>query len=267
MEEDPGAIDDEHVESLHQNRARASSFGANAELYDRTRPRYPAAFLDALVAAGATHALDVGCGTGILGGGLLARGVEVLGVEPDDQMAVIAERVGLSVERSTFEEWDDKGRHFELLVSGQAWHWVEPTQGARKAEAVVDPGGTVAHAWNVGSIDGPIHRALDDVYQRLTPGKAQPLVPHRRSDGHQTASEAAFVATGAFDGPEQLVYPWTQRYTTAEWLAQLETHSDHHLLSDSDRAELLAAVGDVIDADGGSFIVSYDCEVTRFTRR
>jgi SAM-dependent methyltransferase len=253
--------------SLHQNRARASSFGDNAELYDRTRPRYPTALLDELLAPSPTRVLDVGCGTGILGCALASRGADVLGVEPDDKMAALATRHGLDVEVAAFETWDARGRTFDLLVAGQAWHWVEPDLGARKAASVVNPRGTVALAWNVGSLGDPLREQLDAVYATHAPGKAQPLVPHRRDDGYQSRSELAFLETGDFDGPFLHVFPWAQPYTTAEWLDQLETHSDHHLLEPAQRAELLAAVGHAIDAAGGILDVQYDCEVTRYTRR
>ncbi len=255
------------VESLHENRARATSFGDNAELYDRTRPRYPDALVDDLLEGSPAAVLDVGCGTGILGRALLTRGAAVLGVEPDAKMAQVARDHGLEVEVETFEAWEPRGRRFGLLVAGQAWHWVEPVLGAAKAAGVVERGGLVAHAWNVGSIDEGLRVPLDEVYARLAHGRAQPLVPHRRRDGHQQRSELAFVETGEFDGPEHRVYPWSHAYSREEWLDQLETHSDHHLLEPPDRAVLLAAIGDLIDERGGTLLVHYDCEVTRFRRR
>src|SRR5688500_10093400 len=80
--------------------------------------------------------LDVGCGTGIAGGLFTARGCRVVGVEPDPRMAVLARRRGIDVHETTFEEWEP-GEEFDLLVSGQAWHWVDqrPQEGAEAAPA------------------------------------------------------------------------------------------------------------------------------------
>lgn len=50
--------------ALHQDRARAQSFGTDAARYDRARPSYPAALVDALLEEKADRVLDVGCGTG-----------------------------------------------------------------------------------------------------------------------------------------------------------------------------------------------------------
>jgi SAM-dependent methyltransferase len=262
---EPASEDDE---GLHGNRARASSFGANAELYDRTRPRYPDAMVEDLLGGAQLRVLDVGCGTGLLGRSFVERGCRVVGVEPDGQMAAVARRHGLSVEEAAFEAWDAAGRRFELLVAGQSWHWVDPTRGADKAAEVVTADGTVACAWNVGGIDDDLGDALNAVYDACAPGQARPLVPHRRGDRSEpNAPERAFVATGAFDGPEHRTYEWAHDYTTAAWLARLETHSDHALMAPDDRAKLLQAVGEVLDAHGGVFTMRYTCEVTRFVRR
>lgn len=254
--------------ALFRDRARASSFGANAELYDRSRPRYPAELIDELCTPAPDAVLDVGCGTGLFGRSFAERGTPVLGVEPDEMMAEVARRHGLHVEVATFEAWDPLGRRFDLLVAGQSWHWVEPEAGAVKAAEVVAPGGAVVHAWNVGAFDDELDEALTAVYEALAPGKAHPLVGHRRATpAAPQASELAFVATGSFDGPEHRDFPWRHRYTTGEWLAQLETHSDHALMAPDERAALLAAVGGVLDARGGGFTMRYTCEVTRFDRR
>jgi len=251
-----------------ENRARASSFGANAELYDESRPDYPAALLDELMAVRPASVLDVGCGTGILGRALMERGASVLGVEPDPQMAEVARRHGLDVELGTFEEWDDAGRRFELLVSGQAWHWVDPVLGADRAAAVVAPGGRTVLAWNDAIMPEPLRGVLDDVYARHAPPTVAPTVRHRPSDWlRDGGSEAEFAARDEFDAPEHATYAWEREYTAAAWLRQLETHSDHALMDAGARQVLVNAVGEAIERLGGAFTMHYDCRATTFPRR
>src|SRR5581483_897784 len=72
----------------HLARQIAESFGVDAERYDRTRPHYPAALVDRIVAASpGREVLDVGAGTGISSRQFQAAGCAVLGVEPGARMA------------------------------------------------------------------------------------------------------------------------------------------------------------------------------------
>src|SRR5215468_3569807 len=133
----------------HRHRQVAESFGVDAERYDRARPGYPVALVERIVAASpGPDVLDVGCGTGIAGRQFQAAGCRVLGVDPDARMADLARRSGLDVEVATFETWDRAGREFDVVIAGQAWHWVDPVAGAAKAAQVLRPGGRLAVFWN-----------------------------------------------------------------------------------------------------------------------
>lgn len=137
-EEQPGP-------TKHHARQAAESFGVDADRYDRTRPRYPGALVERIVAASpGPEVLDVGCGTGIVARQLQAAGCQVLGVEPDARMADFARRSGVEVEVATFEAWDADGRVFDAVVAGTAWHWVDPVAGAAKAAQVLRSGGLLA---------------------------------------------------------------------------------------------------------------------------
>lgn len=65
----------------------AESFGPDPARYDRTRPSYPDAMVQAIVAAApGPRILDVGTGTGIAARWFHAAGCTVLGVEVDARM-------------------------------------------------------------------------------------------------------------------------------------------------------------------------------------
>ncbi len=94
---------------LYLDRTRADSFGAAARVYDARRPRYPSQLIDDILMRGTRTVLDVGAGTGIASERLLAKGVNVLAVEPDPRMADIARDKGIPVEIATFESWEARG--------------------------------------------------------------------------------------------------------------------------------------------------------------
>ena len=59
--------------------------------------------VDNLLTGTLGRVLDVGCGTGKVARLFLARGCDVLGVEPDPRMADVAESHGIQVEVASFE--------------------------------------------------------------------------------------------------------------------------------------------------------------------
>lgn len=217
--------------------------------------------VDALLANKPTRVLDVGCGTGKVARLFLARGCDVLGVEPDSRMAGVAESHGIPVEIASFEAWDSAHRSFDLVVSGQAWHWVDPSVGPMKAGAILVPGGRLAIFWNRGRHDAETRAALDDAYGRFAPELAKESAPIGTKPNDRAGDIAAIAATRLFAPCELRTYVWAQRYSRDEWLDQLGTHSDHIALEPQQRAALFAAVGATIDRLGGSITLHYETEL------
>jgi len=192
----------------------------------------------------------------------LARGCEVLGVEPDSRMAGVARARGIQVEVAMFEAWDPAHRMFDLVVSGQAWHWVDPSLGAQRAASVLVPGGRLAIFWNRGGHDAATQAALNEAYVRFAPALvAKESVPLANEPSDRSDDIAAIAANHLFDPCQLRSYGWTQQYSRDEWLDQLGTHSDHIALEPQQRAALLAAVGAAIDRLGGSITLHYETEL------
>ena len=251
---------------FHEDRARALSFGGVAALYDRARPSYPAALVDDLMAWSPRTVLDVGCGTGKATRLFAERGCDILGIEPDPQMASVARGHGITVERGTFEEWDARGRRFDLIVSGQAWHWVDPDIGAAKAADALRGGGHLAAFWNGGRHDAATNAALEAVYNRVAPAIAGTTTSLRPVTADGVDRFAAFQRSGRYSTVEARAYPWDAVYDRAGWLDYIATHSDHVRLPDAQRSALLDAVGDLIDAQGGTLTYHFSTVAIVATR-
>jgi SAM-dependent methyltransferase len=251
-------------EPVHRHRQVAESFGVDAERYDRTRPRYPDAMVDRIIATSpGRDVLDVGCGTGTEARQFLAAGCAVLGVEPDARMAEFARRGGVEVEVSTFEAWDPAGRNFDAVIAGTAWHWVDPVAGAAKAARVLRPGGRLAPFHHVFQPPPEVAEAQASVYRRLVPDSPFNLSgPATRSAMDLYQPLFAKIADGirdarAFTEPEQWQFGWERTYSRDEWLDQIPTHGILTQLAPDKLAQVLDGVGAAIDAIGGSFTMRY----------
>jgi SAM-dependent methyltransferase len=253
----------------HRARQIAESFGTDPERYDRTRPRYPDALVEAVVAASpGRDVLDVGIGTGIAARAFRAAGCRVVGVEPDTRMAEFARRDGFEVDGATFETWRPSGRTFDAVVAGQTWHWVDPVAGAEQAARVLRPGGRVALFWNVLQPAPRAAEAFAEVQRRHLPD-APPTWTRPALDAY--SGILAKVADGlrgtdAFGEPEQWRFDWERTYTRAEWLDQLPTHGFNTQLPPDTLAELLTATATAVDEMGGQVRMGYAAIVVTAAR-
>lgn len=251
---------------VHIARERARLFDDQAETYDRTRPRYPGAVIDAVVGplAGGVAVLDVACGTGIAARQMAERGADVVGVELNAGMAAVAERHGIDVEVAPFEAWNAAGRTFDVVTCAQAWHWLDPEVSADKAASVLRSGGRLCVFWNVGHHPDDLGAALHEVYRRVLPPDAGRLVAGYAADrsSRDVIGDLRPVAEflqqrGPFAEPTMEQFPWSRTYTTAEWVDELGSHSDHIALDPALRDRLFNEITATIDALGGSFEMPY----------
>jgi SAM-dependent methyltransferase len=250
------------------DRARAESFGQDAAGYDRFRPSYPAALVDFLVTDRPIDTLDVGCGTGIAAQLFVDRGCRVLGIEPDERMAAVARARGIDVEIARFEAWDANERQFDLVTSGQAWHWVDPVLGVQRIADVLRPGGRFGCFWNWATLEPDLRSSIVGEYERRAISRDAYYVAYGLNNtGLAEQRTTSFVEHGAFDDVEMRMFPWVIEYTRDAWLEQLRTQSGHRLLPEKSREDVLAAVGDVIDSRGGMLPVQFETWLVTGYRR
>jgi SAM-dependent methyltransferase len=230
---------------LHRNRQVAESFGTDAARYDRTRPTYPAALIERILAASpGREVLDVGAGTGIAARLLRAAGCTVLGVEADERMARFARNAGTDVEVSTIEAWDPAGRTFDAVVAGQAWHWVEPVAGAAKVAEVLRPGGRFAAFWNVHQFAPEVASALAEAFRQHAPEAPPTGASANMLEAYlgfcAKIAESLRTADGAFGEPETWRFDWERTYTRDELLDLVPSFGGMTLLAPEQLEGLLA---------------------------
>jgi SAM-dependent methyltransferase len=251
-------------DELRRFRQRALVFEEVAEAYDRIRPGYPDALIEAVLGPlpRGIEVLDIACGTGIASRSMQTLGARVLGVELNPGMAQVAERHGIAVELSRFEDWDPAGRTFDRATCAQAWHWLEPGPSLEKAAAVLRPGGRLCLFWSIGHHPDDLADELREAYHRVLPDDSPMAVGYAGNRSSDLNAEFNLVVDAMrtraeWDEPTTTRFPWSRTYSKEQWLDELGTHSDHAALDPELRAALFDEVGRVIDDHGGSFEMPY----------
>ncbi len=153
-------------------------FAATADDYERYRPSYPGALVDWIVStAGLTptaKVADVGCGTGIAARLFSARGFDVVGVDPNEEMLEKARARGQA--RYVRGEASATGlpdSSVDLVVCAQAFHWFDAKAAAAEFRRILAPGGWSAAFWNVRQKTG-LMAEYEALLQRIGDYRAAP---------------------------------------------------------------------------------------------
>lgn len=248
-------------------------FDPIGDLYDRVRPRYPDALFDDMLRESGVEAdsfiLEIGCGTGIATLPVAARGHVLLGLEPGPNLVALLWRKlapypGVTVLETTFEAWAAPGPLFQLVYSGQAFHWLDPATRFRKSASLLPPGGTLAIFGHVyAKSDEGFDAAQEAVYAQHAPALAG------ASNTSWYAADGPIAGlieeSGSFAPPAVRRYPWRARYSAADYRALLSTLSDHRQLPEAKRERLLDALAATVDRFGGEIERAY--ETTLFLAR
>jgi SAM-dependent methyltransferase len=236
------------------------SFNADAQTYQRGRPPYPDVVF-ALLAERCglrpeARVLEIGAGTGLATGPLLAVGAHVVAVEPGENLAAVlaadhaSDRLELVV--ADFEVADLPGG-FDLAVAATALHWLDPATSTEKIGRLVRPGGWLAAWWNeFGDVRRPtlFRDRLDDVYRDLLP--AEPGYRNSRSYVLDTARwRKQLTSGGYFDDVSVEIIEWHQILTAQTARDLWSTFPNIAELSPADREEFLTRLGSIIDELGG----------------
>lgn len=131
-----------------------TSAADGVEAYDLSRPGYPMQALDWAVSGASIavrQALDLGAGTGKLTELLIARDMQVIAVDPSEAMLAALGRRYPEVDRrvGVGEQLPLEDGSVDLIVCGQAWHWMDAGVALGEARRVLRPGGVLSLLWNL----------------------------------------------------------------------------------------------------------------------
>jgi SAM-dependent methyltransferase len=248
---------------MAESDALSRQFDDAAQLYDEVRPRYPEEIVERIIALAALHAhariLEVGCGTGQMTLPFAKRGYAVVALDQGARLAALAAQhcqpyPQVRVMPCAFEAWQDTAGSYDVFLSAQAFHWIEPQYGLARAAELLKTGGTIALVWTLDRSQGSAFwQATQPIYDTYNPVTSSA----RPQAGHTTYAEA-LRASRQFVGVHEVRHGWTKRYSSEEYLKLLWTFSDHRAMLEPNRSRLFEDIGRVIARMGGEVIRDYE---------
>ncbi|MGH9019948.1 MAG: class I SAM-dependent methyltransferase [Acidimicrobiales bacterium] len=228
--------------------------------YDSVRPDYPVAALDYLTrAAGLTRSsrvLDLGAGTGILTRQLLGYVDDVVAVEPTAGMRDVLRR---ALPEVTALDGRDVAipladASLDAVFVAQAFHWFDAPRALDEIRRVLRPGATLALLWNERDETVPW---VGDLSRAMRWDVCMPYEVGR--------DFAPVVAAGPFVDVERRSFDHHQVLTREALYRLVLTRSYVAVMTDDERAPLMAQVERVVEALDEPVTLPYVTEVYRAT--
>lgn len=243
-----------------------TQFDRVAELYDEVRPGYPEALIEDTITLSSIppggRILEIGAGTGKATLPFARRGYRMLCLELGARMAALAARNSRSCPHveilvTAFEDWPAEPAAFQLVMSAQAFHWLDPEVRFQKAADCLRPGGALALLWNhLNARSSPLARALEEETASLVPSLGRTGRPSDLEELERlTVSD--IEASGRFGPVAVHRYPWAEQQTAESYARGLSTSAPVLSLPEATRQRLLDGVRQTIESSGGTIETRY----------
>ena len=246
---------------MDTDKKRSQAFDQIAQLYDVARPSYPTQLIEDLVTltqlTATAQILEVGTGTGKATLPLAQRGYAIQCLEPGSHLTAIAAKnlrpyPSVKVETTTFEDWPLQASTYDLVMSAQAFHWVDPAVGYLKAAQALKPTGSLALIWNLAAeTETAIAQQLDQIYRTYANWRLKPIAARLEE------KKLALMASQCFTEPVVKQYAWSLHYTTEQYLDLVRTQSDYLIQPAEMQRKLLDAIATAIEGNGGFIVRPY----------
>ncbi len=237
------------------------SFDQAAHSYDKVRPGYPQEIIEAIISKSALQTpskiLEVGVGTGQITLPFAKLGYDIVGLELGEHLAEQARQnlrayPKVNIEQADFETWNSE-QTFGLLLSAQAFHWIDTKKGLKQAARVLKPHATIALVWTLDESHTDFQKATNPIYEKFIPQYPNRLTP---LEGYHYYQKALSVDP-LFEHLSDYNQSWEISYDKEDYLKLQDTYSNHRALSQETRAAFHHELAKVIDSFGGKVLRLY----------
>lgn len=240
-------------------------FNEDAANYDKARPSYPNELFNDIIAYSNinqnSNILEIGIGTGQATRPFLELGCKVTAVELGSDLAEytstkFASYNNFSIINADFIEADLKSGCYDLIYCATAFHWLPQEEAYRKIKKLLKPNGTLALFWNhpfPNREDDKVNMASRRVYDKYR-HTDKPITEFSEKDLEKRKNE---LAQNGFKSVEAKLYKRTRTLTSQEYIALINTYSDHRALPNDIKIAFENEMLCVINSLGGKINI-YD---------
>jgi SAM-dependent methyltransferase len=192
---------------------------------------------------------EVGCGTGQMTLPFAQRGYTVVALDQGARLAALAAQhcqpyPQVRVVPCTFEAWQDTPETYDLFLSAQAFHWLDPAYGFARAAELLKTGGTMALVWTMDrSQASAFWQATTPIYDTYKPQTSSGNLPLEMK---VDLCCQALRTSRQFTGMREVRKAWTKRYSGIEYLKLLQTFSDYRAMLEPNKSRFFKAISQVI---------------------
>lgn len=236
-------------------RAARKGYSRGADAYRSARPSYHPEIVDDIVHRCAGRpVVELGAGTGILTAALVARGLDVVAIEPVEAMreALIEDVGGVDARDGTAESIPMADNSAGAVVAAQSFHWFDSTRALEEIARVCQPGGKLLTVWNVRDESVPWVSAYSEVVDRHAGDTPRYRTMNWRraieSDGRFALDDERSVDNLQPTDPERVV----RRALSTSFIAAL---------ADEEQTAVANEIRQVIDGLGERFDYPYRSEL------
>jgi SAM-dependent methyltransferase len=257
-------------------RSKRTHFDEIVINYDKVRWEYPdELFADVIRYSGpekGKKALEIGAGTGKATTPFLDMGYVVTAVEMGANMAEFLlgkfkRYTNFNVITATFEDASLEEISYDLIYAASAFHWVDAEIGCPKVFRLLKNGGTFALFRNnpVPADGEELYEEIQTVYEKYYYSYYSSNERPVRKSKEEFWNPSEIYRGFRFEGLERYgfsevtmkLYDASRTYSADEYIALLDTYSDHITLPDDNRAALYAGIKEAILRHGGHHKVEY----------
>jgi SAM-dependent methyltransferase len=244
--------------------------------YDKIRGSYPGKLYEDVIRYSEQEkgkkALEIGAGTGKATAPFLDMGYVVTAVEMGTNMTEFLlekfkEYANFNVITATFEDASLEEASYDLIYAASSFHWVDAEIGCPKVFRLLKNGGTFALFRNnpVPAEGEELYEEIQAVYEKYYNNYYRSKERPVRKSKEEFWKPSEIYKGFRFEGLERYgfseitmkLYDASRTYSVDEYIALLDTYSDHRGLPDNNRAALYAGIKEAILRHGGYHKVDY----------